>query len=90
MSREILTILQEEAAEVIVAASKLLRFGVDPTWPGMKAPNSIELCEEAGDLAVMLERLIDLKLFESVAFNNGKHRKRARLRQYLQTEPDTQ
>lgn len=49
---EILDIAQEEAAEVIVAISKVSRFGLETVHKGRN--NRAHLEEEAGDLLCML------------------------------------
>jgi NTP pyrophosphatase (non-canonical NTP hydrolase) len=51
-TKEILTILQEEAAEVIVEISKCIRFG-------MTEDNLDRLNKELGDLGLMIDLLID-------------------------------
>ena len=53
---ELLTILQEECAEVSQAAAKCIRFGMDSTY--LKKTNHERLEEEIGDLLGML-KLID-------------------------------
>jgi len=75
-TKEILTILQEEAAEVIVEASKCLRFGITDQ-------NLVRLNKELGDLSVMIDLLIDegvgvtaSKIFEA------KHEKVKKLEVY--------
>jgi hypothetical protein len=50
-TREILTILQEEAAEVIVEVSKCFRFG-------LSGQNLTRLGKEIGDLQQMIDLLI--------------------------------
>lgn len=85
--REILTILQEEAAEIIVAASKLLRFGKEDNGYGPdKGSNTVELGREVGDLEEMVTRALHLGLFDLASVGEGKVRKRERLLMYLQTE----
>lgn len=50
---ELLTILMEECAEVIQAASKIIRFGVDSEYNG---DNAVEVLEkELGDLYCMID-----------------------------------
>ncbi|NBW56823.1 hypothetical protein EBR43_03370 [bacterium] len=51
-TKEILTILQEEAAEVIVEISKCLRFGIDDD-------KISRLNKEIGDLCLMVDLLIN-------------------------------
>lgn len=50
-TEEILTILQEESAEVIVEVSKCFRFGYTPQ-------NVERLQKEIGDLSLMIELLV--------------------------------
>ena len=50
-TKEILTILQEESAEVIVEVSKCFRFG-------MSGQNLVRLQKEIGDLQLMIDLLI--------------------------------
>jgi len=64
-TKEIMTILQEEAAEVIVEISKCIRFG-------LSEQNIERLNKELGDLGLMIDLLIDehigvtgSKLFEA-------------------------
>jgi NTP pyrophosphatase (non-canonical NTP hydrolase) len=49
---EILSISQEECAEVIQAISKIFRFGIDTSWNGEKNREHLE--EELGDLVAMI------------------------------------
>lgn len=58
-TKEILLILQEEAAEVIQAVSKCMRFGPDQLKPGKHRTNIQMLEEEIGDLLAMVELLVD-------------------------------
>ncbi len=58
-TREILTILQEESAEVIVEVSKCFRFGPDQLMEGTTATNIQRLQKEIGDLYAMVELLVD-------------------------------
>jgi len=61
-TKEILTILQEECAEVIVEVSKCFRFGPDQMMEGMNVTNMQRLQKELGDLQAMIELLIDNKV----------------------------
>jgi NTP pyrophosphatase (non-canonical NTP hydrolase) len=60
--KEILTILQEECAEVIVEVSKCFRFGPDQCLENTDVSNIQRLEKELGDLQAMLELLIDAKV----------------------------
>lgn len=63
--KEILDILQEECAEVIVATSKISRFGIDNFKPGKPLTNRQHLAEELGDLQAMIDLCIDYKLVDA-------------------------
>jgi NTP pyrophosphatase (non-canonical NTP hydrolase) len=58
-TKEILTILQEECAEVIVEVSKCFRFGPDQMMEGVAVTNIQRLQKEIGDLLAMVELLTD-------------------------------
>jgi hypothetical protein len=60
--REVLTILQEECAEVIVDISKCFRFGPDQIMEGQELSNIQRLEKELGDVEAMIELLKDLKV----------------------------
>lgn len=88
--REILTILMEEAAEVILAASKLIRFGKENRpADGSNAgeANTRTLGLEVGDLRCMIARVALLQLTTSGDVSEGFQRKGERLLKYLQTDP---
>lgn len=59
MRREDLELVIEECAEVIQAATKILRFGEDDSHPSYYdgAPNSEVLTEEVGQLLHCISRL---------------------------------
>lgn len=61
-TREILTILQEEAAEVIVEVSKCFRFGPDQMMQGQDVTNIQRLEKEIGDLQAMIQLLVKQKV----------------------------
>ena len=58
-TKEILTILQEECAEVIVEVSKCFRFGPDQCLENTEVSNIQRLQKELGDLQAMIELLVD-------------------------------
>lgn len=58
-TKEILVILQEECAEVIVEISKCFRFGPDQMMAGVEVTNIQRLEKELGDLLAMVELLTD-------------------------------
>lgn len=84
--RELLTILMEECAEVIQAASKLIRFGRENN-PDTGQPNARELGLELGDLSEVQLRLGFAGTIKHMDIFDGLIRKRKRLDQYLQTDP---
>ncbi len=85
--REILEILQEECAEVIVAASKILRFGLANTNPTTKVVNTTELGLEIGDLQYMISLVEGHHVVDRTVVEAGMLRKQRRLAIYLQSEP---
>jgi NTP pyrophosphatase (non-canonical NTP hydrolase) len=56
-THEILTILQEECAEVIQAVSKINRFGLTGLQPNGKFTNKENLENEIGDVLTMIDLL---------------------------------
>lgn len=81
-TKEILTILQEECAEVIVEVSKCFRFGPDQMMEGVNVTNIQRLEKELGDLQAMIELLVDnnvgvsvqgLKTAKKAKFEKLKH-----------------
>lgn len=58
-TQEILTILQEECGEVVVAISKCFRFGPDQIMAGQEESNIQHLQKELGDVLAMIELLTD-------------------------------
>jgi hypothetical protein len=83
---ELLTVLSEEAAEIIVAASKMARFGRDDGYPGTLRTNSNDLGLEIGDLLEVVDRIIAAGLTTRDYIESGKRRKALKLEVYLQTE----
>ncbi len=61
-TKEILIILQEECAEVIVEISKIMRFGPDQCKPNSDETNIQHLQKELGDLMAMIELITDQKI----------------------------
>jgi NTP pyrophosphatase (non-canonical NTP hydrolase) len=56
---EVMNILSEECAEVVVAVSKCHRFGMDNYKPGKPKTNREHLEEEIGDLLAMVDIMLD-------------------------------
>lgn len=67
-TKEILQILQEECAEVVVAISKCFRFGPDQCRPDSDETNIKRLEQELGDVQAMIELLVKKKVGVT---NNG-------------------
>jgi len=79
---EILTILQEECGEVVVAVSKCKRFGLHDLIPNTKESNVKRLAKEIGDFYAMVDLLIDQKLFTMDEINEYKLEKFAKLKKW--------
>ena len=75
-NNEVMDILQEEAAEVIQAVSKIRRFGMDNGKHGTDQTNKEHLEEEIGDLLAM----VDILLINNIVNWGNLHRaKRAKI-----------
>jgi NTP pyrophosphatase (non-canonical NTP hydrolase) len=75
-NNEVMDILQEEAAEVIQAVSKIRRFGIDNAKPDTEYTNRQHLEEELGDMLAM----IDILMINNVVSWANLHRaKRAKI-----------
>lgn len=70
---EILTILQEEAAEVIQIASKIHRFGHHPD-------NLKRLTQELGDLQCMIDLCVEYQLVDETKIQLYSQDKRQKLK----------
>jgi NTP pyrophosphatase (non-canonical NTP hydrolase) len=58
-TKDVMDILQEECAEVIVAVSKISRFGIDNYKPGKPKTNREHLEEEIGDVLAMIDIMLE-------------------------------
>jgi len=82
-TKEILTILQEECAEVIVEVSKCFRFGPDQMMEGLDVTNMQRLQKELGDLQAMIELLVDSNVgVTTQGLNEAKKAKFEKLKQW--------
>ena len=82
-TKEILTILQEECAEVIVEVSKCFRFGPDQMMEGVDVTNMQRLEKELGDLQAMIELLVDNKVgVTTQGLKEAKKQKFEKLKQW--------
>lgn len=81
---EILTILQEEAAEVIQIASKIHRFGfnTDSCTHDHFVSNSRRLEEELGDLQCMIDLCVEYQLVDELMLQIRKKEKREKLKKW--------
>jgi hypothetical protein len=77
---ETLVILQEEAAEVIQAISKIHRFGIDNSNP-ITGESSIEtLHKELGDLQCMIDLCIEQGIIKPLSLQHYARAKREKLK----------
>ena len=85
--QEVLNILQEEAAEVVVAASKVMRFGIDTVHEGHT--NRTRLAQEIGDVTAMIDLLVALNVGISHAdVEIARKSKLSKLIKYSTIDPD--
>jgi NTP pyrophosphatase (non-canonical NTP hydrolase) len=80
--KEILDITQEECAEVIVAISKISRFGLDNYKPNKPLTNRQHLAEELGDLQAMIDLCIEHNLVDPQEVLAAASNKIAKLKQW--------
>lgn len=81
-TKEILDITQEECAEVVVAVSKISRFGIDNFKPGKPKTNREHLEEEVGDLLAMVDLMIEHKIIDSTSVDVARAAKKDKLKQW--------
>ena len=78
---EILTITQEEAAEIIQEISKIFRFGIDTDHrDGMS--HRQKLTTEIGDFLTMIDLLKDHRIIDPTNIEIAKQAKVAKLKKY--------
>jgi NTP pyrophosphatase (non-canonical NTP hydrolase) len=80
--KEVMDILQEECGEVIVAVSKISRFGLDNLKPGKSKTNREHLEEELGDLYEMIVILQELDVVSWTNIEKAAKAKREKLKQW--------
>lgn len=85
--REILTIVMEEAAEIIQAASKILRFGLGDGYPGTDRTNTQDLAKEIGELNYLVVLAKEAGLVTQAEINYGAARKVEKLATFMQEQP---
>ena len=78
---EILDILQEECAEVIVAVSKIRRFGIENTYKDGGTQRE-HLIQELGDVTLLIELLHAHYLFTETELKAAQLRKAQKLTEW--------
>jgi NTP pyrophosphatase (non-canonical NTP hydrolase) len=81
-TKEILDITQEECAEVVVAVSKISRFGLDNYKPGKSKTNREHLEEEVGDLLAMVDLMIEHKVIDINSVDVARAAKKDKLKKW--------
>jgi NTP pyrophosphatase (non-canonical NTP hydrolase) len=79
---EVMNILSEECAEVIVAVSKISRFGIDNYKPGKPKTNREHLEEEIGDVLAMIDILLEKSVVSLEHLEIAKRAKIEKLKQW--------
>lgn len=87
---EALRILQEEAAEVIQAISKIFRFGMDGRKESLGPNNRQHLETELGDLSAMIDILIQQGQVEFLNILAAKAAKKEKLKAWSILKFDSQ
>lgn len=82
VEKEVMDILQEECAEVIVAISKISRFGFNGFKPGKPKTNREHLEEELGDLLAMIDIMLDKGMVKQEHLDIAKVNKIEKLKQW--------
>jgi NTP pyrophosphatase (non-canonical NTP hydrolase) len=81
-TKEILDITQEECAEVVVAVSKISRFGLDNYKPGKPLTNRQHLEEEVGDLLAMIDLMLEHSVISSDSVEIARIAKKEKLKKW--------
>lgn len=82
---ELLTVLVEEAAEVIKEGCKAVRFGVDTEWQG--STPRIRLSREIGEMFMVVEEMLEIGLVDREEFLAGHAGKSDKLRTFMAHHP---
>lgn len=80
-TQEIMDILQEECGELIVALSKVRRFGLDNTYKDGGTQRE-HLTQEAGDVMLMLYLLAEQGVFTIDELQKASERKEEKLKKW--------
>lgn len=86
---EILDILQEECGEVVVAASKVKRFGLHASWAN-KPNNQENLTQEVGDIMALVGLLVDNKVLDMNEIEEARKAKIEKLKKWSTIFVDVQ
>jgi len=86
-TREVLTILNEEAHEVGQRVCKALRFGLDEVQPGHLHNNAYRIGLEIGDFMEVVNRAIKAGIISADAIAEGQNHKARQLTKFMQTSP---
>ena len=78
--KEILSIAQEECGELVVAISKVFRFGFDSRWPEGGIDNRTRLTEELGDLMAMVQLMAENNIIDINEMAKAGERKITKLK----------
>ena len=81
-NNEVMDILQEEAAEVIQAVSKIRRFGMDNAKYGTGQTNKEHLEEELGDMLAMIDILLINEVVNWGSLHKAKRAKIEKLKKW--------
>lgn len=84
---ELLHCLAEEAGEIVKAAMKALRFGLDDGYPGAGSTNREDIAAEIGDLRAVVERLCTASVIRETGIEHARVAKHRKLDRFLQTTP---
>jgi NTP pyrophosphatase (non-canonical NTP hydrolase) len=77
---EILNITQEECGELIQVISKVRRFGIDEIHLKDRIPNRQRLAEEIGDVACMIQLLVEFGIVDVEAVESAMQKKVEKLK----------
>jgi NTP pyrophosphatase (non-canonical NTP hydrolase) len=81
--KETMVILQEECAEVIQAVSKIMRFGLDSTYPTEDSATTKEcLTMEVGQLLCMVNLLVEQGIINEDAMIAAMDHKTEKLKEW--------
>jgi NTP pyrophosphatase (non-canonical NTP hydrolase) len=78
-TQETLDILQEECGELVVAVSKVRRFGFENSYKDGGTQRE-HLTQEAGDVMLMIDLLIDQGVLSKEGLAQAKQRKAEKLK----------